>query len=536
MAVIDEIIDMVRYYNEDGDFIEKPWDPNASYEVRDDDACLYFRTTVEIARPATSEKGTYQGFIEQIPDSTVIGKYWQKWDFKKDISAKRRHGEISLRLDCPRNYILRCYVIPVQLLNLRQVSEMLSEIENELGPEVAWDTLGSGRDRSWSKTLVGATSTIPAELIKNVKEEIQVARWIRRMPFEELASPSLEDSILAENAFVSHWATRRYAQVHDLVEVVVCALNCAEARRRRPNPQGRLSKVIQEADRLSKLMDDLNSLKNQLPHFVKEAELATPMYFSPLFQRDHRLRCLLRSYARVDRETASAEASQRSLYPLRFLNDLWELWGAVWLVQQLRRLGFEGMPTVEWVSSVTRCSWSLTKGEILIELDFEAHPALADYPSIPPVYDREGSFIDWLAANQELDIKRPYFGLEGTCSPDYLIRVTTPQQKQLIVGDASLASAAHHSSGSSKLNKVEKYRKTIIWSADGVPIGCHFLGGFVIYPPPTSVWSELECPAGAPDCTILCPQPGGDCEANDRFTLMLTRVVPEIRASIGLRQ
>jgi hypothetical protein len=535
VAIEQGLIEAVRVLDADGVAVEHPWDPNTWYLVRDDQPYLDFLIRGPKAQAVKSESEHIDVKIKDLLDPSEAGTRWQRWDFEAEVARQRRLGEISLALKVPKNCVLRCYIIPTLLLSFRDVVVMVEEIEEELGIEAAWDMLAGRRDRSWNRTAKGVRSNVPAELIKHVEEELQAARSIRRAPFEELASPSPRDPLLAENALVSHWATRRYAQVRDLTETVSHSLTAQEFRSRRGNPAARQTNIDNEVERLRKVVAQLTDLQSKLAHLVTDAELSIPIYPSPLFQRDYRLRCLLRVFAPPSAQALSETQSARSHYPPVFLNDLWELWGAVWLAGQLRRLGFTGLSSIERVEAVHRCSWRLVKGAIKVELDFEAEPALVDYDRLPPVYARTVSTMEWVAINQDLDEERPYFGLEARCSPDYLIRVTTPSRKALMVGDACLASPKHHGKkqdkSDSKLHTVEKYRRSIGWSAEGEMINCHPLGGFALLPPPGEEWSSFEGLPAASDCTILCPQPGGDSDAGHRLELMLARMAPELDSS-----
>lgn len=533
MAIEHGCIETVRILDEDGVAVEQPWNPDTWYLIRDDQPYLDFRTRGPKAQAIKSEAQHIDVKITDLQNPTEAGTQWQRWDFEAEVARQRRLGEISLALKVPKGCVLRCYIIPTLLLSVRDVVVMVEEIEEELGIEAAWDMLTGRRDRSWSRTGGGVRSNVPAELIKHVEEELQAARSIRRAPFEELASPSPRDALLAENALVSHWATRRYAQLRDLAETVSHALSAQEARSRLGNPSTRQTNIDNEVNRLREIVARLAGLKSNLAHLITDAELETPIYPSPLFQRDHRLRRLLRVLAPPSAQALSQTHSPQSHYPPMFLNDLWELWGAVWLARQLRRLGFSGLSSMERVETVHRCSWRLVKGAVKVELDFEAEPAFVDYDRLPPVYARTVSTMEWVARNQNLNDERPYFGLEVRCSPDYLIRVTTPLRKALMVGDACLASPSHHSKSNSKLHTVEKYRRTIGWSADGEMIACHPLGGFALFPPPVEEWTGFESLPAASDCTILCPQPSGGSDAGYRLEQMLARAVPELDGCSG---
>lgn len=537
MAVKHTIIEAVRVLDADGVFVEYPWNPSTWYPVRDDQPYFEFLTRGKKAQYLKSEAQRMDVKITDVPCPSDEGTQWQRWDFEAEVARHRRLGSISLGLSLPANCVLRCYVIPTLLLSFREVAVMTEEIEEELGIEAAWDMLSDRRDKSWSRMVGRARSNVPSEMIKYIEEEIQAAQSIRRTPFEELASPSRRDTELAENALVSHWAARRSAQVRDLAEMAEQALVMLEARSRRGNPGSRQTNIDDEINRLSAILDLLVGLRNQLARLITGSELATPIYPSPLFQRDYKLRLLLRVFAPPSAEVISETEAAQSHYPPMFLNDLWELWGAVWLAREFRRLGFSGLSSMDRVETVNRCSWRLKKDDVMIELDFEAEPALVDYDQLPPIYSRAVSTMEWVARNQELDEERPYFGMEKRCSPDYLLRITTPTCKALMVGDACLASPKHHGKkkdmSDAKPYTVEHYRRTIGWAAEGEAIGCHPLGGFVLYPPPVEAWKDFERLPAASDCTLLCPRPGGEHEATHRLEQLLVRIAPEFASCLG---
>lgn len=533
MAVERPVIEAIRVVDAEGISVEYPWNPNAWYLVRDDQPYLEFLIRGQKAKATEAETKRIDVKIGDVPGPSEAGTHWQKWDFEAEVARRRRLGEISLELSVPKDCTLRCYIIPALLLSFHDIVVMVEDIQEELGIEAAWDMLTDRRDKSWSEMTTRARSHVPSELIEFVEEEFHAAQSIRRMPFEELASESRADVVLAENALVSHWAARRAEQVHDLAEVVAVVLVALKDRGLRPNPKGRQANVDDEANRLGGIVNQLVDLRGKLRQLIIGPELITPIYPSPLFQRDYRLRALLRVFAPPLAQALSDVEAARSHYPPMYLNDLWELWGSVWLAKEFRKLGFSGCSSMERVEAVNRCSWLLWKDDIKVNIDFEAEPALIAYDQLPSIYSRNISTMEWVARNQELDEERPYFGSAARCSPDYLIRITTPARKILMVGDACLASPKHHGKkkdkSDAKPHTVELYRRTIGWSAEGELVSCHPLGTFVLYPPPTEAWKDFERLPAASDCTLLCPRPGGDVEASHRLEQLLTRIVPEFK-------
>ncbi len=88
----------------------------------------------------------------------------------------------------------------------------------------------------------------------------------------------------------------------DVAERSISALGVRSDLR---NPKGRQEKVDAEVTRLTRLLDQSSELRNACVHLVSEVELATPIATGPIFQRDHRLRLLLRAFAPSFSETVS---------------------------------------------------------------------------------------------------------------------------------------------------------------------------------------------------------------------------------------
>ncbi len=65
------------------------------------------------------------------------------------------------------------------------------------------------------------------------------------------------------------------------------------------------------------------------------------------------------------------------------------MWGAVWLVKELKSIGFVGVCSSAWALDLGWCSWRLTRGDVVVELDFEPEPVLVDYASLPAAHERD---------------------------------------------------------------------------------------------------------------------------------------------------
>lgn len=531
MALVSSEIEVVRVAGEDGLPAEYEWKPSTWYVIRDD--CPYLDVLVRGHDPQAMEK---HNKFERLSELAPEGRRWHRWNLEKEVGRNRRFGEATLSLKIPESVELRCYIIPTLLISFRDVIAMIEDIESELGVTATWDVITERTDRSWSRRSINGGHIAASELVKHVEEERSFANSIRRDPFSELSPKSKRDVPLPENAIVSHWALRRYGQLQSSADNVARELSVFRDKAKRHNPDGRLPDINLSIGRLEALSDRISELQGKLSRLCNEVELQTAIYPGPVFQRDHRLRQLLRAFAPRLSEALSAVELTRSHYPPIYLNTLWELWGAVWLVREFRRWGFVGTCIVNPADMLHSCSWKLERNDVVLELDYEAEPSLVDYARVSEIHDRGMPVLEWAALNQEFDEDRPYFGSEEKCSPDYLIRISGPSGRALLVGDASLASPKHHgvpNKRDSKPYTVENYRRTIGWATGSEVVRCHPLGGFVLFPPPTVSWNYLQRLPGASDCTLLCPSPLGDEQARSRLAKMMSIISPEIAAAVS---
>jgi hypothetical protein len=519
-------IEAVRVMGEDGEYVPYAWKPSSWYGIRDD------RPYLDILVRGNDAQSTEKRIkLEKLADPAPDGARWQRWNFEPEVARDRRFGEITLSLKVPEDVILRCYIVPTALLSYRDVIAMIEDIESELGVNATWDVTDQRPDRAWSRRGNSGGHMAIQELIKNVEEELGFARSIRRDPFSELGPRSRRFIPLPENAIVSHWAMKRHDVLQRSGDEVSEELQFLTERAARHNPTGRLPELHSSIDRLAELMLRISELKGMLSRLCKDDEMQTSVYPSPLFQRDHRLRHLLRAFAPRLSEAISTAESTRSHYPPIYLNTLWELWGAVWLAKEFRRWGFVGSCYLNPVDKLHSCSWRLQRDDVVLELDYEAHPTFINYTGIPPVHQRGMPVLEWAAINQKFDQDRPYFGSEEKSSPDYLIRITTPAGRSLMVGDACLASPQHHAvkkPQEAKPYTVENYRRTLGWVAQGQVVRCHPMGGFVLFPPPSEAWAHLQQIPGVRDCTVLSPSPLGDEAVSERLANLLIAISPDV--------
>lgn len=520
------IIEAVRVADGDGQSVQLPWKAGTSYGLRDDHP--YLDILVRGNPASAAERAVKLKETEEVEQ----GLRWQRWDLEPDLARQRRVGEVSLALKVPQNAELRCYVLPTALLSYRDVVSMVGDIEVELGISATWDRSDPRNDRAWSDPTSQGRPETARELVRLAEEELRSARSIRREPFAELGPKSLRNVFLPENAFVAHWAIKRGGQLRDASMELRVELDSLVERARRIHPVKRQERIDNRIAELSAGLKKVDDLSMEVSQLCDHAQLSTPISSSPLFQRDYRLRQMLRAFAPRPAEIISEIEAARSHYPPTFLNRLWEVWGAVWLARQFKQLGFTGSSLTGAANSTESCSWRLKREDILVEIDYEPEPVYVDYEKVPPLSRRNEPVLEWVSRNQHLDAERPFIGLEIKCSPDYLIRITTPSSKVLMVGDACLAHPDHHGTKRDKADTkpyiVERYRRTIGWATDGQIVRCHELGGFVVFPPPEEAWDAFRGLPGAADCSLLCPKPGVDPAASRSWIDLLYLIAPTI--------
>lgn len=530
MAVEASSIVAVRVADADGTYKELLWDPATRYLVRDDKPFLDVLVRGPLLNARIDLKD--ESKLRDLKEPQENGARWQRWDLETYLARFRRFGEINLELKVPKNSSLRCYIIPTALLDLRDVVAMVDDIESELGIVAAWDVDSPKPERSWSRGTDRRGSITALELIREANEELVAAKSLRREPFIELGPRSRRNLPLPENAVVSHWAARRCAQLRDCVVVCMEEIQSLEDRAARGHAERRRDRIEERLTTLRSIKIELEDLTSIIARFGNDSsELNTLVHPTPLFHRDHRLRLLLRAFSPLMSEAIAESEAVRSRYPPILLTKLWEFWGAVWLVKVFRELGFTGHCTTEPKKAPDACSWRLCRGNVQIELDFEAEPNFVDYSKVPPSHERAVPVLEWAALNQEMDPERPFLGLEEKCSPDYLLRITAGEERILVVGDATLASAEHHHKDP-KPRTVEKYRRTLGWSVDGRIVRCHPMGGFVIFPPPSESWKDFEVLPGAADCVIFAPGPREAEDARQRLVRLMDALSPNLIADL----
>lgn len=503
----------------------RPFAPDECYVITDRHPYLEF----EVEGPPLIAAKTERQFpsFERVPAPTGI--YWQKWLLGGQLSHDRRMGRFELPLQAPTGVVLQCYVVPEKLLGVADLWAMSEDVEREIDRPAAWDSSPSSRVRSWIQEGRATRSPSTASLLTAVRHELTSARALRRDPPCEPGRRGRALVRVPEVALVSQWAIRRGAALARAEERM--AAQQLELRRRTTEhgPQTRIASHILALAQCEQLLDELRVLRPQVMHLVDNDELRTPVPFGPLLQRDHRLRSLLVAFSPPASEIVSERVSLWSRYPPVSLNDLFECWGAVWVVNQLRSQGFTGQTDLALGSeTLDGCTWTLRRGDVVIHVDYEPHPAQLDFTELPPLDERAVPAAEWAIARQYTGHERPLFGSEMRCSPDYVLRMQGPRGAAMAIGDACLADPAYHQEKDAKAHVLHGYRRTILWRAGDRVVRCDPHGAFVLLPGPATGWVELEARTRALDVWHFYPQPRTTAPNCMRFTRFIERLIAQV--------
>lgn len=524
----------VRYKGVTGELNEQAFDANVHYVISDENPYLDLEIHPSPSLPLQAAR-PYELANSELEKPDANG--WCRWSIGKRFAADRRVGLFELELRVPQDTVLRCYVIPSKLLNVADLWSMIEAVEAELEAPVAWDPDSSRRIRSWAQDRPVACWSITGLLVEAVREELLAAQGLRRNPPLEPGRRGKNLEPAPELTLISQWAVRRARRLAQAEASLALDLREQQLRGREQMPEKRrvpLRAVEKETERL---LGDVRTLRARVLHQVIPDEIAQPITFGLLTQRDLRFRRLLSAFAPPSSQLVSESQSPWSRLPPISLNDLFERWGAVWIVNSLRRLGFQGRADkTVGTERVASCTWNLRRGAVNITLDYEAQPAFLSLDGVPPVEERDGTAETWAAARQFADADRPLFGLSAQCSPDYVLRFQGPGGYVLAVGDACLADPAYHRQPEkSKVAEVAGYQKSIVWYVNGRAQHCDPLGGFVLFPGPTEQWIHLANQVRSSDVWICCPIPRSvDVQANERFACFAQRMIRLVSAEARL--
>lgn len=500
-----------------------PFSPDECYVITDRHPFLEFEVEGPPLIAPRTERSSHS--FERVPSTNGI--YWQKWLLGSTLSADRRMGRFELPLQAPTGLVLQCYVVPAKLLDVADLWSMSEDVERELDYPAAWDPVPSSRVRSYVKEGRTAPRSRMADLLNTVRHELASARSLRREPPYEPGCRGLVS--VPEVALVSQWALRRGAALAQMETRLAEQIATLHGRRAEHSPQKRLNDYIQALDERERQLAELRSLRPQVMHLIDRDELYVPIPLGPIVQRDHRMRGLLVAFSPPISKVVSEQVSAWSHYPPVSLNDLFECWGSVWIIDQLRRLGFAGQADLALgIDELDGCSWTLRRGPFEVVLDYEPHPAQLDFGALPSIEEREVTAVEWAITRQYTTPERPLFGSEKRCSPDYVLRIRGPGGVALAIGDACLADPGHHQEDDAKAHVLKEYRRTILWRADGRIIRCDPFGAFVLLPGPAAGWANLESRLRRLDVWHFYPQPRAADPACPRFAQFIERLLRSV--------
>lgn len=431
---------------------------------------------------------------------------WTCWDLGRDLSANRRVGRYELALKVPADTTVCCYIVPDKLVSIADAWSMIEDIEQELDRPIAWSEERQHATRSWVQEERPAVRSNTALLLDEIAVELTCAQALRRNPPLEPGLSRQQLMPVPELSLISHWAIQRERSLMDArrrMEVEHAAL---ARRAQEHHPPERKDEIDARLRYLEATLKNTWHLYHRLLQQVRTVDLASPISLGPLVQRDSRFRRLLQAFAPRTSEIASVEPGRWSRLPPLSLNRLFECWGAIWLVKQLRQLGFVGgAEATMGAQDVAGCRFVLKRDQLQVTLDYEPHPALLDLVNLPSLDECIVSSEEWATARQFTDPERPFFGSHDRCSPDYLLRIEGTKRPILAIGDACLADPEYHNK-QAKLETLLSYQRSLMWKAGTELVRCQSLGIFVIYPGPTQQWGALEASFRKENTWLLCPQ------------------------------
>lgn len=501
----------------------RPFRPDDCYVITDRHPYLEFEVEGPPLTAATTERKspTFERVL------STDGVYWQKWLLGGTLSADRRMGRFELPLKAPAGLVLRCYVIPAKLLGVADLWSMSEDVQRELDYPAAWEPDPSSRVRSWVKEGRTAPRSRMADLLNTVRHELASARSLRRVPPCEPGPHGLK--CVPEVALVSQWAQRRGAELAQMETRLIDQIAALSRRRAEHSPTKRLNDYIEALDERERLLADLRSLRPQVMYLIDRDELYMPIPLGPIVQRDYRLRGLLVAFSPPVSELVSDQVSAWSHYPPVSLNHLFECWGSVWLVDQLRHLGFTGQADLAiGIDKLNGCSWQLRRGAFEVVVDYEPHPAQLDFETLPPIEERDSTAVEWAISRQYTTPERPLFGSENCCSPDYVLRIRGPGGFALAIGDACLADPGHHQADDAKAHVLKGYRRTILWRVDDRIVRCDPFGAFVLLPGPAASWANLESKLRPLDVWHFYPRPRAADSTYPQFAQFIDRLLRRV--------
>ena len=477
-------------------------------EVEDDAPWLELRLSARLGTAAQhrleSDSG---GVLEFRGDPDDRSNNWYRWSFWKPIDADaRRRGVFQLGGGAHVIRELRAYVQAIKIFTPQEHQAMVDAIIEAM--------YGATWDEQPNRPGVAIRRTIRresiAELLDNTRDELRLAESVQRSPLTEFivrrpGTPGLPGSPrlsitndLPENHVVGWWAAHRNRELRRAQDEARAELE----RRRRTRDEAsqritehRLDKIRSSISTAERSLAEIATLQRRVANLVRPEPPAWPL-IGPAITRDSRRRRLLEAL-RGQVETPQLQISAFvSRFRERPTSKLFELWGAIALVQTLVAEGWklDQRRAVRWLDSFSpeRMQWELSLGTDKLIMLFEPHVEQPMFAEQPPSGLRMSRLQRAAANTRETDC---LFCGGSEPSPDYALILRTANGVAFALGDAQCSDLKYlqeHGNASSMEAKIKKvanrYAHQIAWRSYDRIVSCSVPASFVIVPGETDDW------------------------------------------------
>ena len=498
---------------------------------------LGFRSTLsnDLRERLASMSG---GRLYQVKDQPAPHLRWYRWELwgEKNVDHRRR-GEFSIGGGDTGISEVRVYVEPGLMLSPHEHQAMVDDIARVLG-DAMWETRQSTLGVRIEK-VTGRESI--AQLLVSVRVELRAAASIGRQLAVELSAtrpgergmvgaPQLTYTTnLPENHLVGWWAAHRSRALRSAEEEILLQLRARErdaARLHGDLASSRLKDLREGIDEARRWLDEVQSLQRKVATYVRH-ELPNWRALGPAITRDPRRKQLVDAMRNVVDLSTIEVSLKLSRLRERTFSELFELWGAVHLADQVQSLGFRLVesPRVRWLDrwSPERITWRLANGDDQVDLVFEPHAErrkLAPQPRAGPYLHR----LQRAHATSTDPVPTGLFAIGTAGSPDYLIMLRTKAGMAFAIGDATAIDFDHAKSFNKWGSLQDKLKKLAIdygggigwWSPPGI-ILCSTCCSFVLVPGLEDRWLSEDPVAKEVDAKNVLllgglpasPAPGG---------------------------
>ena len=449
--------------------------------------------------------------VQHLTDMPAGNGFWYKFDVAQLLNRRRSVGLCKLFCTDDPVCAVELYVVPRAVFSVDDVGRMVDLATRILDRTVAWACSFENRN-NWAQGVFLAkhfgcephmSTWLPA-----LRSELEAAQALRRRPYVDLATGLRANASIPENAVVSRWASMRAA-------LLVRLLGSSY-----PRMKGMV------ADSAGSARAETVRMLGTVIQMVRNAELSVPMPIGPSVMRDHRVRTLMRAFEPPPVHLPAELPAGKLVEPFAVLNDLFELYCFSWLVAVLMDMGFHPTILRSLPGVVADKHWyaALTRREVSIELQLEVLVTLPQAATSPGLSPLDYAEIEEAGVEHVRDKDHPFVSAIDKYTPDFALRLTGPNGRRLLVGDAVLDDPTRYDPNKANFRKdrtVAHYVATIAWASPEGLVRCDPLGGFVLAPGPQSAWNRFEGRDGgnlrdkmktAPRITVIAPHPSKEPE------------------------